>query len=141
MQQCSTSRWTTSWKCIASYGRVRPTTECQCGKVIGQVLSRGRRRKSNAAIAGNLFGVKTLNREAQQRWEDDGGAIPLDLAVQNTDSLGLATASTSVLGADDRPMLLNHLEVANRYFTESEHRIARQQNLISKLRATIEPIR
>jgi hypothetical protein len=32
-------------------------------------------------------------------------------------------------------MLLDHLELANRYLAESEHRIARQQNFISKLRA------
>jgi hypothetical protein len=38
-------------------------------------------------------------------------------------------------GAEDRTLLLNHLEVADRYFAESEHRIARQQSLISKLRA------
>lgn len=72
-----------------------------------------------------LFGAMTLSREAQERWDDDGGAIPLDLAME----------STSVVGANDRPMLLNHLEVANRYYTESEHRIARQRNLITKLRA------
>ena len=45
------------------------------------------------------------------------------------------TASTPVVGTNDRPMLLNHLEVANRYLTESEHRITRQHNLISKLYA------
>ena len=72
-----------------------------------------------------LFGAITWSREAQERWEDDGGTIPLDLAME----------STAVVGADDRPMLLNHLEVANRYYTESEHRIARQRNLITKLRA------
>lgn len=43
--------------------------------------------------------------------------------------------SPALVGANDRTMLLNHLEVANRYFGESEHRIACQQNLISKLRA------
>jgi len=42
---------------------------------------------------------------------------------------------TALAGAEDRTMLLNHLEVARRYFTESEHRIARQRNLISRLRA------
>lgn len=43
--------------------------------------------------------------------------------------------STALVGANDRAMLLNHLEVAHRYFAESEHRVARQQNLISKMRA------
>ncbi len=82
-----------------------------------------------------IYLEKTLNREAQERWDDDGGAIPLDLANQNSESKGPRTASSSVVGANDRPMLLNQLEVANRYFSESEHRIARQQNLISTLRA------
>ena len=82
-----------------------------------------------------IYLEKTLNREAQERWEDDGGAIPFDLAVRNSESKGAETASTPVVGANDRPMLLNHLEVANRYFSESEHRIARQQNVISGLRA------
>lgn len=70
-------------------------------------------------------GAMTLSREAQERWEDDGGAIPLDPAME----------STCVVGADDGPMLLNRLEVANRYHTESERRMARQRNLITKLRA------
>ena len=43
--------------------------------------------------------------------------------------------STAFAGAEDRTMLLNHLEVANQYLIESEHRVARQRNLISKLRA------
>jgi hypothetical protein len=73
-----------------------------------------------------------LNREAQERWDDDGGAIPLELAIQNTDLEGLTTARTSVVGANDRLLLLNQLELANRYFAESEHRIARQLHLISK---------
>lgn len=77
--------------------------------------------KPKAADAEGDFGVATLNREAQERWEDDGGAVP--------------TARAPAADADDRPMLLNHLEVASRYFTESEHRVARQQNLISRLRA------
>lgn len=75
-----------------------------------------------------------MNREAQECWDDDGGAVPLVLAIQHTDSRGPATASTPVVGAVDRPTLLSHLEVANRYLTESEHRIARQQNVVSKLR-------
>lgn len=133
MQRCSTSRWTASWKCIASYGRVRPA--CRSGTVIGQLLSFRHRRQSNAEIRGSLLGHETLNREAQERWDDDGGAIPLELAIQNTDLEGLTTARTTVVGANDRLLLLTHLELANRYFTESEHRIARQQSLISKLRA------
>jgi hypothetical protein len=133
VQKCSTSRWTASWKCIASYGRVRPA--CRCGTVIGQLLSFRNRRQSNAEIGGNLFGLETLNREAQERWDDDGGAIPLEPAIQNTDLEGLTTARTSVVGANDRLLLLNQLELANRYFAECEHRIARQLHLISKLRA------
>ena len=84
----------------------------------------------------NLLRVKTLNREAHERWDDDGGAMPLDLAIQQPDLKERAPTakSNSVLGANDSPMLLNQLEVANRYFTESEHRVTRQQNLISKLR-------
>ena len=118
MQKCSTSRWTASWKCIASYGRVRPA--CRCGTVIGQLQSFRNRRQSNAEIGGNLFGLETLNREAQERWDDDGGAIPLELAIQNTDLEGLTTARTSVVGANDRLLLLNQLELANRCFAESE---------------------
>ena len=43
--------------------------------------------------------------------------------------------SAAFASAHDRALLLDQLEVANQYFAESEHRIARQQNLISKLRA------
>jgi hypothetical protein len=43
--------------------------------------------------------------------------------------------STALVGANDRTMLLNQLEVAHQYFAESERRVACQQNLISKLRA------
>ena len=43
--------------------------------------------------------------------------------------------STAFVGANDRAMLLNHLEVAHRHLAESEHRVAHQQNLISKLSA------
>lgn len=82
-----------------------------------------------------MRGVKALNREAQERWDDDGGAIPLDLDIQTAGSEFSMIDSTAFVGAHDRTMLLDHLEVANRYFAESEHRIARQQNLILKLRA------
>ena len=77
----------------------------------------------------------SLNGEAQGRWDDDGGAIPLDLDLQTTGSEFAMTESTAFAGAHERSMLLDHLELANRYFAESEHRIARQQNFISKLRA------
>ena len=76
-----------------------------------------------------------MNREAQERWDDDGGAIPLNLAIQTAGSECSMIDSPALVGANDRTMLLNHLEVANRYFGESEHRIACQQTLISKLRA------
>jgi hypothetical protein len=79
-------------------------------------------------------GVKALNREAQERWDDDGGAIPLDPDIQTTGSESSKIDSTAFVGAHDRTMLIDHLEVANRYLVESEHRIARQQNVISKLR-------
>ena len=75
-----------------------------------------------------------MNREAQERWDDDGGAIPLDVDVQTTGSECSMIDSTAFVGAHYRSMLLDQLEVANQYFAESEHRIARQQNLISKLR-------
>ena len=77
--------------------------------------------------------VASLNREAQERWDDDGGAIPLDLAMHTT-APGSNIGGTAIAGAHDRSMLLDHLELANRYFAESEHRIARQQNLILRLR-------
>ena len=76
-----------------------------------------------------------MNRVAQERWDDDGGAIPVDVADQSTGSECSTTDGTSFVGANDRTMLLNHLEIANQYFAESEHRINRQLNLISKLRA------
>jgi hypothetical protein len=79
--------------------------------------------------------VKVMNREAQERWDDDGGAIPLDLEVQTAGSEWSMIDSAAFVSAHDRAMLLDQLEVANQYFAESEHRIARQQNLISKLRA------
>ena len=78
---------------------------------------------------------KALNREAQERWDDDGGAVPLDLDVQTTGTEFSMIDSPTFAGTHDRSMLLDQLEVANQYFAESEHRIARQQNLISKLRA------
>jgi hypothetical protein len=82
-----------------------------------------------------MRGVKVMNREAQERWDDDGGAIPLDLDVQTTGSEWSMIDSAAFASAHDRAMLLDQLEVANQYFAESEHRIARQQNLLSKLRA------
>jgi len=75
-----------------------------------------------------------MNREAQERWDDDGGANPQNHAAPITGSENSMIDSTASVGANDRTLLLIHLEVANRYFAESEHRIARQQNFISKLR-------
>lgn len=54
------------------------------------------------------------------------------VATLNGDSL---IDNAAFAGAEDRTLLIDHLEVADRYFAESEHRIARQQSLISKLRA------
>jgi hypothetical protein len=79
--------------------------------------------------------VNVMNREAQERWDDDGGSIPLDLDVQDTGPEWSKIDGAAFVGAHDRAMLLDQIEVANQYFAESEHRIARQQNLISKLRA------
>ena len=87
----------------------------------------------------DVRGVNALNREAQERWDDDGGAIPLNLAVQTPGSECSMFDSTAFVGANDRTMLLNHLELANRDFGESEHHITRQQNLISRLRAKRQP--
>ena len=78
---------------------------------------------------------KALNREAQERWDDDGGASPLNLGVQTAGSEHSMIDGTALVGANDKTMLLNHLEVADRYFAEAEQRVVRQQNLISKLRA------
>ena len=80
-------------------------------------------------------GVTALNREAHDRWDDDGGASPLNLGVQAAGSAHTMIDSTALVGANDRTMLLNQLEVAHQYFAESERRVACQQNLISKLRA------
>ena len=82
-----------------------------------------------------MSGAKTLNREAQECWDDDGGSIPLNLDTQTTGSGRSMIDSTALVNAHERTMLLDHLEVANRYVAESEHRIERQQNFISKLRA------
>ena len=76
-----------------------------------------------------------VNREAQERWDDDGGAIALDFADQTTGSECSMIDSTAFVVATDRPMLLEHLAISNRHVAESEHRITRQQHLISKLRA------
>lgn len=76
-------------------------------------------------LEADVRGVEALNRAAQARWDDDGGAPAERPTIDGT----------AFAGANDRTMLLDHLEVANRYFAESEHRIARQQNLIAKLRA------
>jgi hypothetical protein len=92
-------------------------------------------RRVRVQLSSRVRGAKALNREAQERWDDDGGAIPLNPAIQTTGAECSRIGSTAFVGAQDRTMLLNHLEVANRYFAESEHRIARQQNLISKLGA------
>lgn len=43
-------------------------------------------------------------------------------------------ANTSFVRAIDRTMLVNQLDLAGRQFQESEHRVTRQQHLISKLR-------
>ena len=43
-------------------------------------------------------------------------------------------ATTSFVRAIDRTMLLHQLDLASRHFTESEHRVTRQQHLIAKLR-------
>ena len=86
-------------------------------------------------LAPDVRGVEALNREAQERWDDDGGANPLALDIQTAGSERSKINSAAFAGADDRTMLLDHLEMANRYCAESEHRIARQENLISKLRA------
>ncbi len=67
-----------------------------------------------------------MNGRAQARWDDDGGAMRPSLAIE---------AAPAELDVQDRETLLDQLEAADRYFTESEHRITRQQNLISKLRA------
>jgi hypothetical protein len=83
--------------------------------------------------------VKVMNREAQERWDNDGGAILLDLDVQKNGPGWSMIDSAAFVGAHDRAMLLDQLEVANKYFAESEHRIARQQNLISNLRANGQP--
>ena len=80
-------------------------------------------------------GVTALNREAHERWDDDGGASPLNLGVRAAGSAHTTIDNTALVGANDRTMLLNQLEVAHQYFAESEHRVACQQNLISKLRA------
>jgi hypothetical protein len=138
VQCCFARRSTTCWKSIASYGHVRWTTARQHATLTGRELGRGSR--INAAIAVNpleldVRGVNALNREAQERWDDDGGAIPLNLAIQTTGSECSMIDSPALVGASDRTMLLNHLEVVNRYFRESEHSITRQQKLISKLRA------
>lgn len=55
--------------------------------------------------------------------------------MANEHSIGPATTRGSLVSASERSMLLDHLAVANRYCTESEHRIDRQHNLIAKLRA------
>ncbi len=66
-----------------------------------------------------------MNGSAQARWDDDGGAMRPSLPIE--------TASSE--DVQDRATILDQLEAADRYFTESEHRITRQQNLISRLRA------
>ena len=90
---------------------------------------------AHPAVEPDVRGLKASNREAQQRWDDDGGAIPMDLDLQTGGSEPSMIDSTAFADAHDRSMLLDHLELANRYLAESEHRIARQQNFISKLRA------
>ena len=76
-----------------------------------------------------------MNREAQDRWNDDGGAIALDLDIQAERSGCSLSESAALVDSQAREMILDNLEVADQYFAESEHRIARQHCLIAKLRA------
>jgi len=82
--------------------------------------------------------VKALNRESQERWDDDGGAIALDLADQITGSECSMIDSTAFGVTTYRPMLLDHLETAARHVAECNHRIARQLHLIAKLHAKLQ---